>query len=190
MDKLLDINDVIFFNESIKKLIKMQKRYEKDAKISFFYGENFDKVTQLACIDMEPTYLKKFPNLKFLFYDGSVDVDIIFLPEKLETLIIRHCYILDSHLRNLPNVKNIILYCEYYYEENFIRSVGKKILFDNLPCGLENIIFYEKNKYFTDTELDTIREKIKHALAETKIPFNCKIHLFLEKTQQICEINL
>jgi len=189
MDRILDDNDISFYKNTRFKVDKYGSHFLTNiGDVIKILNKDKIKITHMICTKyVEPKFFLEIPNLKLLFYQYTGSLNQYILPEKLETLMILH-HALPNKLSNLPNIKNLFIYCQYY-AELFICNTSRKLIFDNLPITLENIIFLaENNDIFSEEEINIITINLREAFEEVKIPFGCKIFVVLEKTNNLYEI--
>lgn len=106
-----------------------------------------------------------------------------------DTIIIGIYY---DKFTNLPNVKNLIFYIQFYKEIFISQFKAKKFDFTNLPVNLKQIIFCEAyNDNLTIENLNDITSNLKQKLIDSsaKIPFGCKMYLVLERTNKVYELD-
>lgn len=189
MDKFLDDIDLSFYKNTRFKVDKYHSHFLTNIGdvIKILYKDK-NKITHMVCTKyVEPKFFLELPNIKFLFYQYNGSLNQYILPEKLETLMILH-NALPNKVSNLPNIKNLLIYCQSY-AELFICSISTKLFFDNLPITLENIVFLAENNYsFSKEEINIITINLKESLEKVKIPFGCEIFVVLEKTNNIYKI--
>lgn len=97
-----------------------------------------------------------------------------------------------DNLTNLPNIKNLIFYIQFYKELFILQFKAKNFDFTNLPVNLEQIIFYEAhNDNLTIENISDITSNLQQKIIDSnaKIPFGCKIYLVLERTNKVYELD-
>jgi len=180
MQTLLDTVSHKYFITDFNKYKNIRIRTNVN---NFAMGSDFIKcykqtqnVTHMLCAyNLFDYSLFQFPllNLKYLELQSvpmeSSKIDISFCPN-LKILVLNVMDGNNKFFHNLsPDIKILILKISHF---NLDFTPGDVLLFDNLPVGLETIVFHYERVH----EYLIYSKNIMECIKKYKIPFGCKIY--------------